>query len=82
MASLRARDNTAHADHFWWDMRYENADNPVPRPLRERASGARAVECDHEEALAALAWARDQDAWPAHLPDDLAPVYMRGLTSA
>lgn len=78
MAHLRARHNTAPAENFWWDVRYESPDNPVPLPLRELAAGARAVECDRHDAVTALAWAREQDAWPAVLPDRLAPVYLRG----
>jgi hypothetical protein len=83
MAYLRARDNTPHAESFWFDVRYDvDLDRPVPRLVRELANGERRVECDRDEALAALAWAHEQDAWPAHLPDDLAPVYMREMTSA
>jgi hypothetical protein len=82
MRYLRARSNTSHADNFWWDVRYEDPDNPVPRPLRMLGAGARAVECNREEAAAALAWAREQDAWPASLPHDSAPVYVRNVTSA
>jgi hypothetical protein len=79
MSYIRARHNTAHAESFWFDVRYDvDLDEPVPRLLRELAAGARAVECDRDGAVAALAWAREQDAWPAHLPDDRAPGYMRG----
>jgi hypothetical protein len=45
-------------------------------------AGGRHVECNRDEGLVALAWARERRYWPAHVYDDAAPVYMRGVTSA
>jgi hypothetical protein len=78
MTFLRAR-HVPETENFWWDLRFDiDLDTHVPDLLRELAAGERAVRCDRDRGAAALAWARAQPYWPAHLPGDRAVVYMLG----